>query len=188
MDNSNSNAKIALRNHFLDKIDDPEILECFGGENRILYNECYKRFKTTSLDIKNVDGTLTIDNRKFIASADITKYNFIDLDAYGSPYELLLNIMNRKQNDPKYSVIITDGLYRNLGYGSGCGLVQTIINNRKKITIPMLNHHHKFIVKTILKKLSERYNVNIHDVKIVNETSTNKMLYIGFMCANAENE
>ena len=182
MDNSNSNAKIALRKHFLGKIENPAILECFGGENRTLYNACYKKLKTTSLDIKNVDDTLTIDNKKFIASVDISKFNFIDLDAYGSPYELLLNILKKKQHDPEFAVILTDGLYRNLGYGSGGLLIQTIINNPKRITIPMLNHHHADIIKLILKKLSTRYDVKISDVKIINESGKNKMRYLDFMC------
>jgi hypothetical protein len=182
MDNSNSNAKIALRKHFLNKIKNPEILGCFGGEDRIIYNECYENLNTTALDIKNVDDVLTIDNKKFIASVDISKYNFIDLDAYGSPYELLLNVIKKKQHDPEYVVILTDGLYRNLAYGSGGGLIQTIINNPKKITIPMLNHHHVDIIKLILKKLSTRYNVTISEVKIINESGKNKMRYLGFTC------
>ena len=182
MDNSNTNAKIALRKHFLNKIDNPTILECFGGEDRILYNACYKKFKTVSLDIKSSDDMLTIDNKKFIASVDLAKYNFIDLDAYGSPYELLLNILKRKRHDQKYGVILTDGLQRNLGYGSGGGLIQTIINNPKKIRIPMLNHHHIDIIRLILKKLSTRYETRISEVKIVNESSKNKMRYLGFVC------
>lgn len=184
MDNSNLGAKTKLRQYFLNKIpDDINVLECFAGEKRELYHACYANQKVTSLDMKTVEGTLTIDNRKFIAGSDLTKYNFFDLDAYGSPYELMLNIMKKKTG--QYVIILTDGLARNLNYGSGSKLIQTIINNKAEITIPTLNKHHKFIVKLLIKKISDTYQTEIIDAKIILEDHNN-MIYLGLLCKSTD--
>ena len=183
MDNSNLNAKISLRNHFLTKIPDLNILECFAGDQRELYHACYEGKTVTSLELKKVAGTMTIDNKKFIAAADISKYNFFDLDAYGSPYELMLNIMKKKHGE--YAIILTDGLARNMAYGSGSKLIQTIINNKAGITIPTLHKHHDFIVKLLLKKISEKYHTEITDTKIIREEHNN-MIYLGMLCESGD--
>ena len=183
MDNSNLEAKISLRNHFLEMIQNPNILEAFAGEHRELYHACYEDRQVTSLELKKVAGTLTIDNKKFIASADISKYNFFDLDAYGSPYELMLNIMKKKTGE--YVIILTDGMARNMAYGSGSKLIQTVINNKAGITIPTLHKHHVFIVKLLLKKISEKYHTEITDTKIIREDHNN-MIYLGMLCKSID--
>lgn len=180
-DNTNLSAKTTLRKHFLSKVQDPHILECFAGENRKLYNICYKDYPVTSLDMKLVKGVIKIDNRKFIASQDLTQFNYIDLDAYGSPYELLLNIFHKKQQDDPFIVIITDGLSRNLNYGQGSKLIQTIIQNKSKMSIPCLDRHHEYIIKLILKQFSEKWNIHISQSKIIREEK-NKMFYLGIFC------
>ena len=179
MDNSNLNAKISLRKYFLEKVPDPNILEAFAGEQRELYHACYEGKPVTSLELKKVAGTLTIDNKKFIAAADLSKYNFFDLDAYGSPYELMLNIMKKKTGE--YVIILTEGLDREMAYGSGSKLIQTIINNKAGITIPTLHKHHEFIVKLLIKKISEKYHTEITDAKIIQEEHNN-MIYLGLLC------
>jgi len=188
-DNSNELAKTELREHYLRSVKNPKVLECFAGENRKLYHACYEGTvdSITSLDLKQTTGVIRIDNKKFIASTDIEKYNFFDLDAYGDPYELLLNIMKRKQNEP-YVVIITDGLHKTLIYGAGSKLIQTLINNKARIKIPLLNHHHEFIIKIILKKFSDKYKVQMSGIKIIRETTHNKMIYFGMVCNPIRNK
>ncbi len=181
MDNTNLEAKVALRKHFLSKIRTPKILECFAGEERSLYKSCYHGMDVTALDTKQIKGVLKIDNRDFISSQDLTGYNFFDLDAYGSPYELLLNIFYKKQKDNPFVVIITDGLSRNLNYGTGSKLIQTVIKNQSKISIPCLDRHHEFIIKLILKTFSGKYSIDCRDCKIIREDH-NKMFYLGMLC------
>ncbi len=185
--NTNLIAKAAMRNYFLDKLPHPaSILECFAGEQRRLYRACYTRDNVTSLDLKQADGALKVDNRKFIASHDLTPFNFFDLDAYGSPYEILLNIFHRKagaQDTQPFVVICTDGMARNLGYGKGSKLIQTVINNKADISIPCLNHHQEYIIRFIMKTFTGRYNIKCTDCKIIREQD-NKMFYFGglFQC------
>ena len=85
MDNFNLPANVALRNHFLRLVQRPaNVLECFAGEKRELYHACYEDDNVTGLDLKTSDKTLKVDNKKFIASTDLSQYDFFDLDAYGS--------------------------------------------------------------------------------------------------------
>ena len=183
MDNSNLSAKVALRNHFLRLVERPaNVLECFAGAKRELFHTCYESDNVTGLDIKSSDKTIKIDNKKFIASADLSQYNFFDLDAYGSPYELLLNIFNRRSKiDGEFVVILTDGMWRKLNYGSGSKFTRTMICNYSGIQIPCLNRHQEFIIKLTLKTLSDKYGIEIKRCKIVREED-NRMYYIGMLC------
>ena len=184
MDSSNLSAKVAMRNHFLRKMSRPaNVLECFAGAKRELYHACYESDNVTGLDLKTSDKTIKIDNKKFIASADLSQYNFFDLDAYGSPYELLLNIFNRRSKIiGEFVVILTDGMWRKLLYGSGSKLTRTMICNYSGIQIPCLNRHQEFIIKLTLKTLSDKYKIDIKKCKVVREKD-NLMFYIGMLCA-----
>lgn len=183
MDNSNLTAKIALRNHFLDMVPRPaHVLECFAGSKRELYHVCYESEYATGLDLKTADKILKVDNKKFIASADLSQYNFFDLDAYGSPYELLLNIFHRRSVlKGEFVVILTDGMWCKLNYGAGSKLIRTMISNHSGIQIPCLNRHQEFIIKLALKTLSDKYGINITACKVVREED-NRMFYIGMLC------
>lgn len=184
MDNSNLSAKITLRNHFLRLVTRPaNVLECFAGAKRELYHACYKSDNVTGLDIKSSDKTIKIDNKKFIVSADLSQYNLFDLDAYGSPYELLLNIFNRRSKiGGEFVVILTDGMWLRFGVNNqGSNFHQTIICNYSGIRIPALGRHQEFIIKLTLKTLSDKYGIDIKRCKIVREED-NRMFYIGMLC------
>jgi len=182
MDHTNVQAKVALRKHFLTFITQPHILECFAGEDRILFNACYQGMDVTAMDTKQVKGVLKIDNRKFIASQDLSKYNFFDLDAYGSPYELLLNIFHKKQHGEPFVVVLTDGLLIPLIKANGSTFIQTIIKFKTKNKIPGLERHRMFIIKLILKTLSEKYNILIQGVKLIQSHGVTNTLYLGMLC------
>ena len=184
MDSTNLSAKVALRNHFLNLISRPaNVLECFAGAKRELYHACYESDNVTGLDIKSSDKTIKIDNKKFIASADLKKYNFFDLDAYGSPYELLLNIFNRRSKiRGEFVVILTDGMWLRFSINNqGSNLIQTLISNQSGIKIPALGRHQEFIIKLALKTLSDKYGIDIIECKVVREED-NRMFYIGMLC------
>lgn len=183
MDSTNLTAKAALRNHFLNRVSRPaNVLECFAGAKRELYHACYESENVTGLDLKSLNKTIKIDNKKFIASADLSKYNFFDLDAYGSPYELLLNVFNRRSKiERSFVVVITDGMWHNLHYGKGSKFVRTMICNYSNIQIPCIIRHQEFIIKLTLKTLSDKYGIDIRECKVVREEDT-RMFYIGMFC------
>lgn len=186
-EHTNYGAKVALRKHFLKTIkhllstDKINILECYSGKERRIYNECYSTENTTSLDKKGGKGIIKINNRKFIA-AHTLEFDYFDLDAYGSPYELLLNIFNKRGKiNTLFVVILTDGLWQKLNYGKGSNLIKTVINNKANISIPALNRHHDFIIKLLFKTFSDKFNIKIEECKIVRDAD-NQMRYLGLLC------
>lgn len=186
-EHTNYEAKVAIRKHFLERIknllnkDKIKVLECYAGEKRTIYNECYTNEDTISLDKKGGKGVIKIDNRKFIA-AHTLEFDYFDLDAYGSPYELLLNIFNkRKKTNTPFVVILTDGLWQKLNFGQASNLIRTVINNKTNISIPALNRHHDFIIKLLLKTFSNKFNTEIEECKIVRDAD-NQMRYLGLLC------
>jgi len=97
-DNHYINEKIELRKFCIENTKSPKILECYAGKG-ILYNKLkHLKFKILSIEKeKNKHKTgLTGDNIKFIQNFDLTNFNIIDLDAYGTPFELLEIILNSK--------------------------------------------------------------------------------------------
>jgi hypothetical protein len=181
-DNTNISAKACLRKYFLSMFNKPTVLECFAGEQRKLYKKCYSGYDTVSLDIKDIPGVMKTNNLKYIASHDINHFNFFDLDAYGDPYTLMLNIFHRLgANNEKKCIIITDGLHRNLIYGKSPGILTTTMNNPKNIQIPCLNRHHEYLVKRFINKLCDKYNIVIDECKVYRDTSVSHMLYFGFV-------
>lgn len=96
VDNSMLTEKVNLRLAVLDKIKKAEIkvLDAFGG-NGVVWDETKKKTKqkisTLRIDHRDdLDGVyLKGDNLKYLKGLDLSKFDIIDLDAYGSPYQQL---------------------------------------------------------------------------------------------------
>ena len=99
-DNSYLADKIALRLSMLPKAKAINVMDAFHGAGTIWKN-IEKRYlgeiKITKLDRDQKDDCFVLlgDNRKFLASLDLNKYQVIDLDAYGVPYDQLKIIFSR---------------------------------------------------------------------------------------------
>lgn len=178
-DNTNFAAKVELRNIFLADAPTPtKILECYAGEERKLYNACYEGMDVTALDLKGGHGVKKIDNRIFI-KRHADDYNFFDMDAYGSPYELLVTLAaTRKSHDP-FIVIVTDGLKLNLNYQHAPKIIQTTSNLSGKLNVPGLFKFHNYFIWYILKSISQKYDIEITNLRIANGDCGN-MKYFGF--------
>jgi hypothetical protein len=96
-DNSYLEDKIQLRLGML-PAKDITVLDCYGGYGHI-WKEIAKRFphkiKRTGIDKEKRPHTLQGDNLKWLLSLDLSKYDVIDLDAYGIPYEQLRVLFRR---------------------------------------------------------------------------------------------
>jgi len=97
-DNHYLSEKVQLRKEVISLVKNPNILECFAGKG-VLYKQLKKEvdFKITSIEIehnKNKSAHLTGDSYKYLLSLDLTKYNIIDLDAYGIPFKYIEHIVN----------------------------------------------------------------------------------------------
>ncbi|OAV75932.1 hypothetical protein Barb7_00417 [Bacteroidales bacterium Barb7] len=98
-DNSHLVEKIRLRFDTLALINKDEILvlECFAGDGIIW--EHVRQFSNKSIRILRIDAKpdkkgvyLKGDNLKFLNDMDLSMFDIIDLDAYGSPYKQLEHV------------------------------------------------------------------------------------------------
>ena len=99
-DASHLEAKVLLRLNNLPKKENIKVLDAFGGEG-LLWKEVIKRtgknIKILSID-KNEYKKINLkgDNMKFLLSFDLTKFDVIDLDAWGSPSNQL-DVLHKKE-------------------------------------------------------------------------------------------
>jgi len=99
-DNSYLADKIALRISMLPKKKELRVIDAFHGAGTIWKNIQKKydgKIKITRIDIEQKDDVFTLigKNEKFLPSLPLEKYDVIDLDAYGVPYEQLKIIFDR---------------------------------------------------------------------------------------------
>jgi len=118
-DNSKLNEKVALRLMALNEIvkEDIEVLEVFGGNGvcwRNVAKSTNKRIKTTRIDKKEgLKGEyIRGDNLKILPSLNLEKYDIIDVDAYGVPFDHLELLFQRQL---KNKVIIVTSIRSVLG-------------------------------------------------------------------------
>jgi len=133
--------KINLRLESLPNKQDIYILDAFGGEG-LLWAEVQKRtdkkLKILSIDKnKYLKVNLIGDNVKFVKGLDLSKFDIIDLDAWGSPYKLLK--------------IVTEKKYKGIIH---CTFIQTMMGGIDKDLLMSLNYTEKMYSKcrTILFK------------------------------------
>lgn len=100
-DNSYLADKIALRLSMIPKKESLNVIDAFHGQGTIWKNIQKKypgQIKITKIDTEQKDELFIFlgDNKKFLSSLPLNKYDVIDLDAYGIPYEQLKIIFTRQ--------------------------------------------------------------------------------------------
>ena len=113
-------AKIQLRINSLPKKDTIYVLECYGGEN-ILWNKIKKlsdkNIIVYSIDIKKYNNfQMQGDSLKVIKSIDLSKFDIIDLDSYGIPFDHL-EIVFKKQYKGVVHCTVIQSMMGNLPNG-----------------------------------------------------------------------
>jgi len=154
-DNTGLDIKVKIRKDLLTGFDNPAVLDCFAGGGRI-YQEVYQGMNYLGLDRKKgVDDRvlLCIDNRRYLRSADLSRFNIFDLDAYGSAWEQLYIILGRRRFIPheRVAIFITDGTDFTTRMGDITHRIKPLLGIPKLMTIPCLNRHLLFIQKLLIK-------------------------------------
>jgi len=91
IDNSNLEAKLELRRHFLRKYhadDPPHVLDCCQGSG-VLWEQLRKEFAVASywgVDLKRRKGRLKLDSARILAQPGWPQ-TVVDVDTYGSPWK-----------------------------------------------------------------------------------------------------
>lgn len=117
-DNSYIEEKVMLRLNSLDELGDKKeinILECFGGDG-VIWGEVKKRdlrkINVLRIDVKPDKNGLYLhgNNLKFLASMDLSGFDIIDLDAYGSPFPQLQMIFKKAYRGLIHCTFIQTGM------------------------------------------------------------------------------
>lgn len=110
-DNSFFETKVKLRIDNLPADGDIVVLDCFSGSgkiwNRIKQELQNRNISVLGIDQKNQSGIyLRGDNRKFLESLDLSRFDVIDCDSYGVPYKQLKTLF-RKQTRSDVIIFVT---------------------------------------------------------------------------------
>ena len=106
---------------------DLRVLDCFAGEGfiwRAIREATGREIEVLPLDIRDGFGFhLPGDNRRYLSTIDLSRFNVIDVDAYGVPYDQLKMIFERGYQGTVFVTfarvwagIMKQGLLRDVGF------------------------------------------------------------------------
>ena len=124
--NTKSCAKKMIRNHIFARITAPSVLEVFCGSGEMYDLVWHRAEKYKGVDRKkffDARDTVCGDALKAVSSIDLSGFNIFDVDAYGSPYDvlkILIDRISRNKKEKEYGFVLTDGVSMDLRLGRIC--------------------------------------------------------------------
>jgi hypothetical protein len=111
------------------------VLDCFAGKGtiwRAVQLVTGREINTLPIDTTNSDGFFYLpgDNRSFLSIIDLSRFNVVDLDAYGIPYDQLKILFDRGYKGCVFVTFI-QSLYgqMNMGLLSDLGFSEEMVKN-----------------------------------------------------------
>ena len=183
-DNAKINAKIDLRNNILNLFEEKKVLEVFCGSGEMYRDVWHVADSYTGVDIKkqfDERNTICGDALKVVSTIDIDNYNIFDIDAYGSPYEVLNVILNRYQGGSKrLAFILTDGINMDLKMGRICKGVRSIIDIDSHI-LKKANNIHGMIIEDVVSCVAGRMGAKVIHKQFAKGVTGAAMRYYAFV-------
>ena len=182
--NAKTNAKTEIRLSVLSEIENPKVLEVFCGAGEMYKNVWHNSEKYTGIDkVKYFDERHTIcgDAEKAVRLIDVNDYNIFDIDAYGSPYEILDYIVSKiDQENKKIGFVITDGVNMDLKLGRVCKGLRRFIGYDFHIA-KRANVLHDDFIKIVIDKIAEKLKGKIENLLIAQGVTGSSMRYYSFV-------
>lgn len=186
--NSNYLAKSKIRESVLSHHQDvSSVCELFCGDGQMYKRVWVKADKYIGIDIKGFNDerdTVKSDCLTYVKENDITGYNIFDIDAYGSPYGVLNEILKQDIKSNLVSFIITDGIAIDLRMGKLCGDIQKLLGINSKI-IKNAHKMHLHIIKRVIAECENRLNGVVIDSLILKGKTGAGMKYYHFTIKRA---
>ena len=168
IDNSYLSDKVALRCGHLPDKDKIFVLDCFAGKETIwkgVRKLTGKNIVTLPIDKRDDVGFhLPGDNRSYLDTIDLERFDVIDLDAWGVPFDQMEILFNRGYKGAVFVTFI-QSVYGCLPYG----LLEVIGYGRDMIgKIPTLfyrkgwDHLKQYLAKKGVSRISHRTHAQKH--------------------------
>lgn len=184
-DNSNFKAKIQLRKSFIPDKENINVLDCFHGEGKIwnsVKQKINKKINIVGIEKKykkssKKDFVLYGDCLKYLKNLDLSNYDIIDLDCYGSPTKYIGKLLKNKTLNSEAVIF-----YTNIYTMFGCQTKEVLESNN--ISMKMYHKcHDVFNKKRVVFFYNFLYNLGI---KSVNEINIQNHKYYGMFKINPE--
>ena len=186
-DNAQIAAKEEIRKEILAKIQNPSVLEVFCGAGEMYQKAWHSADMYTGIDKRKFfDERHTIcgDADKAIRIVDLNKYNIFDIDAYGSPYNILSYIVHNRVFNDKSAFVVTDGSAMDLRLGRVSKGLRELSGVKNHVLKKASNIHDELILKAIenIEKITGKKSTNF---MIAKGRTGAAMRYYAFVLSDA---
>jgi hypothetical protein len=119
------NAKIEIRRRVLECIPDARVFDAFAGRGAMFKDVWSAATEYVGCDFEwnltDPGDRFAADNRRVMRSIDLQKFNLFDFDAYGSPWEQMVILAERRRwtGGELVGIVFTDGTSIKSRFG-GC--------------------------------------------------------------------
>lgn len=142
-DNFQIENKIKLRKKAVEHLKEVRVLDLFAGENRI-WSQIKTDYYFGVEKEKGKGKNLNVDNLRVIENLDLSKFNVIDVDSYGIPFNQVSKIFKNKTLQNGTVIIFTCITNKMSGINKDCLKYYNLTKLYKK-------------VKTLFNKYSRNY-------------------------------
>ncbi|WP_141743460.1 hypothetical protein [Oligella sp. HMSC09E12] len=187
-DNAPITAKRDIRHEALNDISDPCVLEVFCGAGEMYRDVWHKANDYLGIDKRKFfDERKTIcgDADKAIRLVDLNAYNIIDIDAYGSPYNILDYISIHQMRAGRVAFIITDGSAMDLRMGRISKGLRSLTGLKSHILKRASLIHDELIV-AVIDEVARRLQKHVIKTRIAKGRTGSGMRYYYFLLSDAE--
>jgi hypothetical protein len=183
--NAKTNAKKEIRSHVLSSIgENAHVLEVFCGAGEMYEHVWKKASGYLGIDkVKFFDQRNTIcgDALKAVTKIDVDDFTIFDIDAYGSPYEILIALLPKiSRSHKKIGFVITDGIAMDLKLGRISKGIRKLVEIDFHIAKRAHIIHDDLIAK-VIKRVSQDLQGSPTGIKIANGKKGSAMKYYCFI-------
>lgn len=186
-DNAPIAAKQQIRLSILDKIKNPRVCEVFCGTGEMYRSVWHKAEDYIGIDKRKFfDERITIcgDAEKAIRTINLNDYNIFDIDAYGSPYNILSYIVQNRTEKGELAFVLTDGSSMDLRLGRVSRGLRELSGIKNHILKRASNIHDELIIE-VVKNIERITGKKSSDFVIAKGKTGAAMRYYAFILNDA---